>query len=70
MIWSTDFLPNGERTHMSDCEQCRSEPFCFYPYKPTECVGLRKFWTAERRAEWDKKQEPSSQGKRADEVKP
>lgn len=26
---------------------------CHYPYKPTDCCGRRKFWTAKQRAEYD-----------------
>jgi len=36
-----------------DCETCPSEPECHYPYKPCECVSQRKFWDADRRAEFD-----------------
>jgi hypothetical protein len=51
---------------MSDCQTCRLEPFCFYPHKPCDCVGLRKFWDEARRKEWDQQQEQQqpSQGKR------
>lgn len=54
---------------MSDCQNCRLEAFCFYPYKPTECTGWRKFWDETKRKEWDQqqKQQQSPQGK---EVKP
>jgi hypothetical protein len=50
---------------MSACTTCRLEAFCFYPYKPTECVGLRKYWDETRRREWDEQQQkqPSSEGK-------
>ena len=35
---------------MSDCTFCPVEKDCFYPYKPTDCVHQRKFWSADHRA--------------------
>lgn len=34
---------------MSDCTYCPVEKDCYYPYKPTDCVHQRKFWSKERR---------------------
>lgn len=33
---------------MSDCQFCPVESECHYPYKPTECVQQRKFWSKEQ----------------------
>lgn len=33
---------------MSDCALCPVESKCFYPCKPCDCVGQRKFWPIER----------------------
>lgn len=38
---------------MSDCETCPVEKACRYPFKPTDCVGQRKFWTPERRQAYE-----------------
>lgn len=50
---------------MSDCQTCRLEAFCFYPYKPCDCVQLRKFWDETKRKEWDQQQQQPSEGKGA-----
>lgn len=41
---------------MGDCEFCHLEKDCHYPFKPTECVMQRKFWSVEKRAQYDKQQ--------------
>lgn len=38
---------------MSDCDFCKIEAECHYPYKPCDCVRYRKFWDAERRKKHD-----------------
>jgi len=38
---------------MSDCNYCSVEKECHYPYKPCDCVHQRKFWSKERREEYD-----------------
>ncbi len=38
---------------MSDCNYCPVEKECHYPYKPCDCVHQRKFWSEERREEYD-----------------
>lgn len=39
---------------MSDCQNCGIEKACRYPYKPCDCVHQRKYWSKERREEFDK----------------
>ena len=34
---------------MSDCQSCDAEPTCYYQYKPCDCVGMRKFKSADDR---------------------
>lgn len=45
------------------CETCSVAAECYYPYKPCDCVQQRKFWNAERRAEYDKDAKNSSTDK-------
>lgn len=41
---------------MTDCQHCPVERDCHYPYKPCDCFNMRKFWSAERRIEFDRTQ--------------
>jgi hypothetical protein len=43
---------------MSDCQNCDVETVCFYPFKPCDCFNQRKFWGADRRAEYDRENPP------------
>ncbi len=38
----------------NDCLNCPVKGNCHYPFRPCACVGQRKFWSAERRATYDK----------------
>lgn len=40
----------------SHCSVCDVEKDCHYPYKPCDCCNYRKFWDAERRAEYDRQE--------------
>ena len=43
---------------INSCRDCPVEAECHYVYKPCECVGQRKFWSEERRAEYDAERTP------------
>jgi hypothetical protein len=37
------------------CESCPVYEDCYYPYKPTECVAQRKFWSISQRQEYEQR---------------